>query len=609
MNQPTGLYDPRFEHDACGVGFIANINGEKTHSIIENSIRALINLEHRGAVGGDMKTGDGAGILLQLPDEFFRSQLDFELPPAGRYGAGMFFLPTGQEDFDRSRTLVEKTTEAEGGRFLGWRKVPINTSALGETALQSLPSIWQAFFSFDELQGEILERKLYILRKTMEKRAEADGMDINRFYIPSLSARTIVYKGMFVSTQFTDFYPDVVDPGFKSAIALVHQRYSTNTFPSWPLSQPFRYIAHNGEINTLRRNMNNMRARESSISSPYFGDEIEKLRPIVNPDASDSAIFDSVYELLVQGGRDLPHSMMMMVPEAFGTRYHISEDKRAFYEYHAAIMEPWDGPAAIVFTDGIRIGATLDRNGLRPGRYIITKSGQVVLASEVGVIDIPPEDVIEKGRLAPGRMFVVDTQRQRVIKDNALKAAVARGKPYRRWLEKNRIELKGLFGLPTPVDLDKETLSTRQRAFGYSIEDMLNIITPMALKGQEPIGSMGNDAALAVLSERPQLLYDYFKQMFAQVTNPPIDAYRESLVMSLMSFVGRERNLLEETPEHCRQLKLAHPILTNDDLNHLRNTYIPDFKVETVSILFPRTEGGGRLERALERICREVEDK
>ncbi len=609
MKHPTGLYDPRFEHDACGVGFIANINGEKTHSIIENSIRALINLEHRGAVGGDMKTGDGAGILLQLPDEFFRAQLEFELPPAGRYGAGMFFLPAGQDDFDRSRTLVEKTTEDEGGRFLGWRRVPINTSALGETALQSLPSIWQAFFSFNELQGEILERKLYILRKTMEKRAETDGMDINRFYIPSLSARTIVYKGMFVSTQFTDFYPDVVDPTFKSAIALVHQRYSTNTFPSWPLSQPFRYIAHNGEINTLRRNMNNMRARESSISSPYFGDEIEKLRPIVNPDASDSAIFDSVYELLVQGGRDLPHSMMMMVPEAFGTRYHISEDKRAFYEYHAAIMEPWDGPAAIVFTDGIRIGATLDRNGLRPGRYIITKSGQVVLASEVGVIDIPPEDVIEKGRLAPGRMFVVDTERKRVIKDNALKAAVARGKPYRRWLEKNRIELKGLFGLPTPVDLDKETLSTRQRAFGYSIEDMLNIIAPMALKGQEPIGSMGNDAALAVLSERPQLLYDYFKQMFAQVTNPPIDAYRESLVMSLMSFVGRERNLLEETPEHCRQLKLAHPILTNDDLNHLRNTYIPDFKVETVSILFPRTEGGGQLEPALERICSEVENK
>lgn len=608
MNIHTGLYDPSFEHDACGVGFIANINGEKTHSIIENSISALINLEHRGAVGGDMKTGDGAGILLQIPDEFFRAKVDFTLPPAGNYGAGMFFLPPKKELLKKSISLVEEATNEEGGIFLGWRDVPINTEALGETALQSLPTIKQAFFSFEGSQGEILERTLYILRKTMENRAEKAGLDINNFYIPSLSARTIVYKGMFVSTQFTDFYPDVTDPRFKSAIALVHQRYSTNTFPSWPLSQPFRYIAHNGEINTLRRNMNNMRARESSISSPYFGEEIHKITPIVNPDASDSAIFDSVYELLVQGGRDLSHSMMMMVPEAFGSRYHISEDKRAFYEYEAAIMEPWDGPAAIVFTDGTRIGATLDRNGLRPGRYVITKSGQVVLASEVGVIDIPPEDVIEKGRLAPGRMFVVDTEKQRVIKDNALKASVSRGKPYRHWLEKNRIELKGLFGLPSPAHLDKETLSTRQRAFGYSIEDMVDIITPMALKGQEPIGSMGNDAALAVLSDRPQLLYDYFKQMFAQVTNPPIDAYRESLVMSLMSFVGRERNLLEETPEHCRQLKLAHPILTNDDLNHVRNTYIPNFKVKTVSILFPRSEEGkGDLQNALERVCSEVE--
>ncbi|MCF7915479.1 MAG: glutamate synthase large subunit [Spirochaetaceae bacterium] len=609
MKEHTGLYDRSFEHDACGVGFIANINGEKTHSIIENSIQALINLEHRGAVGGDLKTGDGAGILLQIPDEFLRAKLEFKLPAAGRYGAGMFFLPSDEKLFARSTAIVEEATAAEGGLFLGWRRVPINTSALGETALQSLPSIWQAFFSFEGLQGEVLERKLYVLRKCMESAAASAEMDINQFYISSLSARTIVYKGMFVSTQFTDFYPDVTEPDFKSAIALVHQRYSTNTFPSWSLSQPFRYIAHNGEINTLRRNMNNMRARESSISSPYFGEEISKITPIVNPDTSDSAIFDSVYELLIQGGRDLPHSMMMMVPEAFGSRYHISEDKRAFYEYQAAIMEPWDGPAAIVFTDGIRIGATLDRNGLRPGRYVITKSGQVVLASEAGVVEIAPDDVIEKGRLAPGRMFLVDTEKQRVIKDNALKASVSRRRPYRRWLEKNRIELKGLFGLPHPVDLDKETLSTRQRAFGYSIEDMITIITPMALKGQEPIGSMGNDAALAVLSERPQLLYDYFKQMFAQVTNPPIDAYRESLVMSLMSFVGRERNLLVETPEHCRQLKLAHPILTNDDLHHLRNTYIPDFKAETVSILFPRSEEGGELQKALERVCSEVEQK
>lgn len=443
----------------------------------------------------------------------------------------------------------------------------------------------------------------------MEKRASDLGMEIDDFYIPSLSSRTIVYKGMFVSTQFTGFYPDVLDPLFTSAISLVHQRYSTNTFPSWALAQPFRYIAHNGEINTLRRNMNNMMARETSISSPLFGDEITKLSPIVNPATSDSAVFDNVFELLVEGGRDMDHAMMMMVPEAFGTRYHISEDKRAFYEYHAAIMEPWDGPAAIVFTDGIRIGATLDRNGLRPGRYVTTKSGKVVLASEAGVLEFPPEQIIEKGRLAPGKMFLVDTEKKRVFKDNVLKAAVSRGKPYRRWLEKNKIELKGLFGLPSPVPLDKDTLLSRLRAFGYTLEDVVKIITPMTVNAQEPIGSMGNDAALAVLSERPQLLYDYFKQMFAQVTNPPIDAYRENLVMSLMSFVGRERNLLAESPEHCRQLKLAHPVLTNDDLHRLRNSQIDDFHVESVPMLFPCCETGGALKPALDQLCRQVEEK
>ncbi|MDY7029118.1 MAG: glutamate synthase central domain-containing protein, partial [Spirochaetota bacterium] len=586
MRPVQGLYEPRTEHDACGVGFIANIDGGRAHDIIEDSIRILIHLEHRGAVGGDMKTGDGAGMLIQIPDEFFRRQLDFDLPEAGSYGAGMFFLPAQDGKAAEARRIVEETVYGEGGVTLRWRRVPIRKQALGETALRTLPSIEQAFFSFDGMKGEALERQLYICRKLMERTAAEAGLDINRFYIPSLSSRTIVYKGMFVSTQFTDFYPDVLDPDFKSGFSIVHQRYSTNTFPSWPLAQPFRYIAHNGEINTLRRNMNNMIARERSISSPLFGEDIEKITPVVNPDGSDSSVFDNVLELLVQGGRDMHHAVMMMVPEAFGSRYHISEDKRAFYEYHAAIMEPWDGPAAIVFTDGSRIGATLDRNGLRPGRYVITRGGKVVLASEAGVLEFPPEEIMEKGRLAPGRMFVVDTEKGQVVRDNALKAAVSRGKPYRRWLEKNRIELRGLFGLPSAVPIDRETLSTRLRAFGYSLEDMLKIILPMVTDAQEPIGSMGNDAALAVLSERPQLLYDYFKQMFAQVTNPPIDAYRENLVMSLMSFVGRERNLLTETPEHCRQLKLAHPVLTNDDVHHLRNTAIADFTVETVEMFF-----------------------
>ncbi len=620
------MYDPTYEHDACGVGFIADIGGVRSHRIVEDSIRILVNLEHRGAVGGDMKTGDGAGLLVQIPDTFFRRVLPFELPPEGSYGLGFFFFPNEEEDYRRAAEIVGEAAEAENWRILGRREVPVRERALGETALASKPRMEQIFFApakEEETDDSIaatpaaeedLERRLYVLRKCIEGRALDAGLGMDLLYIPSLSCRTVVYKGMFVSTQFTDFYPDITEEDFDSALALVHQRYSTNTFPSWQLAQPFRFIAHNGEINTLRRNTNNMAAREKSLSSPVFGGDIEKLKPVADPKGSDSAIFDNVFELLHQGGRSLEHAMMMMVPEAFGTRYHISEDKRHFYEYHAAIMEPWDGPAALVFTDGRRIGAPLDRNGLRPGRYLITRSGKALLASEAGVLDFPPEDILEKGRLAPGRMFMVDTVRGRVLKDKELKSSVSRGKPYRRWLEKNRIELKGLFGLPSPASLDKETLSTRQRAFGYSLEDMIRIITPMAVDAQEPIGSMGNDSSPAGLSDRPRLLYDYFKQIFAQVTNPPIDPYRESLVMSLMSFVGREKNLLDESPEHCRQLKLAHPILTNDDIGRLRSSDISDYKVETVSILFESGSSDsskkfGALEKAIEDVSREVERK
>jgi glutamate synthase (NADPH) large chain len=636
------MYDPAYEHDACGVGFIADIAGGRSHRIVEDSIRILVNLEHRGAVGGDMKTGDGAGLLVQIPDAFFRRVLPFDLPPQGSYGLGFFFLPIEEPDYRRAARIIEEAAAGEAFRLLGRREVPMCERALGETALASMPRMEQIFFAPTDGRRteksppangapangapveDDLERRLYILRKRIERRALEAGLSMDLLYIPSLSCRTVVYKGMFVSTQFTDFYPDISEEDFESALALVHQRYSTNTFPSWQLAQPFRYIAHNGEINTLRRNTNNMAAREKSLSSPIFGENIEKLKPVADPKGSDSAIFDNVFELLHQGGRSLEHAMMMMVPEAFGTRYHISEDKRHFYEYHAAVMEPWDGPAALVFTDGRRIGATLDRNGLRPGRYLITRSGKALLASEAGVLDFPPEDILEKGRLAPGRMFMVDTVQGRVLKDKELKSSVSRGKPYRRWLEKNRIELKGLFGLPSPASLDKETLSTRQRAFGYSLEDMIRIITPMAVDAQEPIGSMGNDTSPAVLSDRPRLLYDYFKQIFAQVTNPPIDPYRESLVMSLMSFVGREKNLLDESPEHCRQLKLAHPILANDDIGRLRSSYISDYKVESVSILFQpcaaaspaaahgssdSTKIGCALETALEDVCREAERK
>ena len=413
------LYDPRNEHDACGVGFIARINGRKSHKIIREAIGALCNLEHRGAIGGDMKTGDGAGILFQIPHRFFSRVTAFNLPAAGSYGVGFLFLPQQEAESRRARELTETVLCRQGATLLGWRRVPVEPDCLGEQARREMPSFWQIFLELPA-QGRELERRLYVLRRCLENAAVQAGWDADQFYIPSLSSKTIVYKGMFVSTQFESFYPDLKDRDLTSAVAVFHQRYSTNTFPSWYLAQPFRYLAHNGEINTLRRNVNNMRARESSLCCELFGQELDKLKPIVNPSLSDSAIFDSVLELLTQGGRSIEHGMVMMIPEAFGTRYHISQDKRAFYEYHAAIMEPWDGPAAISFCDGPRVGAILDRNGLRPARYVITKSGKAILASEVGVLEIPPEDVLEKGRLAPGKMIMIDTERGRVIKDNEI---------------------------------------------------------------------------------------------------------------------------------------------------------------------------------------------
>jgi glutamate synthase domain-containing protein 2/glutamate synthase domain-containing protein 1/glutamate synthase domain-containing protein 3 len=606
---PFGLYHPSQEHDACGVGFIANLRGEKSHRIVQDAVRILVNLEHRGAVGADQKTGDGAGMLLQLPHNFLLRVAGTALPPAGRYAAGFLFLPPGKTETDRARLLVERVLREEGAGLLSWRQVPVNPECLGEQARREMPSFWQLLLSPrpGTEPGEPTERRLYVLRRCMEKEALAAGWGPERFYLPSLSSRTIVYKGMFVSPQFLPFYPDLSEADFESALAIVHQRYSTNTIPSWFLAQPFRYAAHNGEINTLRRNVNNMRARETSLASPLFGEDLARLLPVVTPGGSDSAVFDNVLELLVLGGRSLPQAMAMMVPEAFGTKYHISEDKRAFFEYHAAIMEPWDGPAAMAFSDGALVGAMLDRNGLRPARYLVTRGGTVLLASEVGVLEVDPAEVLEKGRLAPGRMLLVDTAQGRVIRDNEIKSAVSRRQPYRHWLEKNRIQLSGLFGAPRPVSLDRERLPSLQRCFGYTREDLAIVIAPMAENAQEPLGSMGDDTPPAVLSARPRLLFDYFRQLFAQVTNPPIDPYRESLVMSLMAFVGRERNLLAETPEHCRQLKLSHPILTNDDLEQLREAGLKDFPVRTVPILFPLAEGPGALGRALQEACREAE--
>ncbi len=605
--QKQGLYDPKNEHDACGVGFVVNIDGNVAHSIIDEGLQVLANLEHRGAVGGDMKTGDGAGMLTQIPDAFFRKYTKLKLPAPGKYGVGFIFMPHQEDQLVKAQTLTKEIINREKAKLIGWRQVPVEPDCLGEFARQSMPSFWQVFVEYENLTGEELERKLYILRKCIVNEARKNGWNINQFYIPSLSARVIVYKGMFVSEQFSSFYPDLQDQEFKSALALVHQRYSTNTFPSWPLAQPFRYVAHNGEINTIRGNANKLMARDATLSSKLFGNEIKKIFPIMEPALSDSAIFDNAFELLVMAGRSMEHSMMMMVPEAFGNKYHISQDKRAFYDYHAAIMDPWDGPAALAFTDGIKIGAYLDRNGLRPGRYVITKSGKVIMASETGVLDIDPADVREKGRLAPGKMFYVDTERKRFVRDNEIKATVTRWKPYRRWLEENQIGLKGLFQVPQNLEIDKDTLAYRLRSFGYTLEDLKMIILPMVKNSQEPVGSMGNDASLAVLSEKPQLLYNYFKQMFAQVTNPPIDPYRENLVMSLTSWVGRQSNMLEETPEHCRQIKLAHPVFTNDDINRLKQTKRSGLKVCCIPMVFNARERS--LEKDLAKFTIKAEQK
>jgi glutamate synthase domain-containing protein 2/glutamate synthase domain-containing protein 1/glutamate synthase domain-containing protein 3 len=606
--RPHGLYEPRREHDACGIGAVVNISGRRDHSIIDCGRQVICNLHHRGAAGADETTGDGAGILFQIPHGFFRDEagrLGFSLPEPGRYGVGMVFGPKDAQLRRRCGEVLQRCLADQGLEALAWRDVPVARDCLGELALAAEPAIRQVFVAAQGAEGEDLERKLYIARKRAEKRvARTFGEAGEDFYVCSLSARTINYKGMFFAQQLFAYYPDLGDERVETALAVVHQRYSTNTFPNWRLAQPFRCIAHNGEINTLSGNRNRMQARELTMSSPLLGDDLSELFPILTPGASDSACFDSALELLVRAGRSLPHAMMMMIPEAFGPKYHISTDKRAFYEYHTTIMEPWDGPAAMVFTDGRLIGGTLDRNGLRPCRYVITTDGLCVLASEVGVIEFPPQQVAAKGRLRPGRMFLVDTAEGRVITDNEIKSRIARRRPYRRWLEQNRIELRGLFAPTRAAASDPGTITRRLRAFGYTTEELRMILTPMAENAQEPVGSMGNDAALAVLSDRPRLIYDYFKQLFAQVTNPAIDPYREELVMSLMSYTGRERNLLDETPQHCRQLKLPHPILANEDVQRLREARSDEFRVVTVPMLFDAggADAGGALRRGLDEL-------
>jgi glutamate synthase (NADPH) large chain len=603
-----GLYHPAQEHDACGIGFVANVRGQKSHDIINKGIKVLLNLAHRGACGCDAETGDGAGILLQIPHEFFArecSKLGFELSLPGTYAVGMTFLPVEKHHRLQCEGILERIIREEGLSVLGWRDTPCYASTIGRVARGSQPYIQQIFVGCGSFTEEdAFERKLYVVRKRAEVEIAASSIeDKEVFHIPSLSCRTIVYKGLLLATQITNFYKELSDPDVTSALCLVHQRFSTNTFPSWQRAHPYRYIAHNGEINTLKGNVNWMHARQSLLQSPLFGDDIKKLFPIIAPDGSDSANFDNAVELLLQSGRSLPHAMAMLIPEAWAGNPHMKPEKRAFYEYHACLMEPWDGPAAIAFTDGRVIGAILDRNGLRPGRYVVTNDDLVVMASEAGVLDIEPEQVKMKGRLQPGKMFLVDTVEGRIVPDKEIKQRLASRQPYGQWLKDNQITIDQL---PAPSRMqqpDAETLLRRQRAFGYSDEDLRMILRPMASMGEEPVGSMGTDTPLACLSDKPQSLFNYFKQLFAQVTNPPIDSIREEIVMSLISYIGAERNILSEAPENCHMLKLAHPLLTNLELEKLRRVSTGDLLAITLPALFRASEGEAGLKRGLDELC------
>jgi glutamate synthase domain-containing protein 2/glutamate synthase domain-containing protein 1/glutamate synthase domain-containing protein 3 len=603
-----GLYHPAQEHDACGIGFVANIRGQKSHDIISKGIQVLLNLAHRGACGCDSETGDGAGILLQIPHQFFLREcgkLGFELPNPGAYAVGMTFLPVEKHERLQCEGILERIVREEGLTVLGWRDTPCFGDAIGRVARGSQPYIQQIFVGRGGFSDEdTFERKLYVVRKRAESEIASSGIeDAGVFHVPSLSCRTIVYKGLLLATQIANFYKELSDPDVTSALCLVHQRFSTNTFPSWQRAHPYRYIAHNGEINTLKGNVNWMHARQSLLQSPLLGDDVTKLFPIIAPDGSDSANFDNAVELLVQAGRSLPHAMAMLIPEAWAGNPHMKPEKRAFYEYHACMMEPWDGPAAIAFTDGRSIGAILDRNGLRPGRYVVTHDEHVIMASEAGVLDIDPELVKMKGRLQPGKMFLVDTVEGRIVPDKEIKQRLSSRQPYAQWLKEHQITIDQL---PAPTRMhhpDAETLLRRQRAFGYSDEDLRMILGPMASKGEEPVGSMGTDTPLACLSDRPQLLFNYFKQLFAQVTNPPIDPIREEIVMSLASYIGAERNILSEEPENCHMLKLAHPILTNIELEKLRRVSTGDLLAITLPALFRVSEGAEGLKRALDELC------
>jgi glutamate synthase (ferredoxin) len=603
-----GLYDPRFEHDACGVGFIVHKTGKKSHDIVEQALTILLNLDHRGACGAEKNTGDGAGILCQIPDLFFRkvtSNLGFTLPAAGQYGVGMLYTAPDAEIRGKGRQEFEKIAAEEGLKVLGWRDVPTDNSSLGNSAKSTEPFIEQVFIERDANLSDDLafERKLYVIRK----RSHLSRQSFNRYWYPcSISSRTIVYKGQLMPVQVGDYFPDLHDPDFQSALGLVHSRFSTNTFPSWERAHPYRYIAHNGEINTLRGNINWMHARQSMFASPLFGEDIKKIQPVINIEGSDSLIFDNALELMVLSGRSLPHAVMMMIPEPWAAHESMSDEKKAFYEYHSCLMEPWDGPASIAFTDGTMMGAVLDRNGLRPSRYYVTKDDLVIMASEAGVLPIEPERVAFKGRLQPGRMFLVDMKEGRIVADEEIKEAIAKDHPYRQWLNENLVNLDDLPAVETAPPETAVSLIQQQTAFGYTFEELRLLLAPMGRDGVEAVGSMGSDTPLAVLSDRPKLLYDYFQQLFAQVTNPPIDSIREEIITSPITTIGAERNLLDPQPESCHLIKLNSPILTNAQLARLQGN--SEFKTVTIPILFDPTSGVEGMRSTIEAICQEVDE-
>ena len=621
MAQTRTLYEPSTEHDACGFGFVVDIAGRPSHAIVRDALTVLVNLEHRGATGSEANTGDGAGILVSIPRRFLAAaaaDTGITLPDAG-YGVAMIFLPRDEASRAGAVDRFERVLGDEGLEILGWREVPTDPSGLGSSARASQPVIVQAFIARPEGlalghdEDLAFERRLYVARRLVEKAVGRSALPGRAdVYIPSMSCRTIVYKGMLNASQLLTFYPDLLDEHFESPLGLVHSRFSTNTFPSWSRAHPYRYISHNGEINTLRGNVNWMFARQSTFRSTVFGEDLNKILPAVDVDGSDTTIFDNVLELLHLSGRSLAHAMMMMVPEPWSRDPSMSPERRAFYEYHSCLMEPWDGPASLAFTDGVRIGATLDRNGLRPGRYSVTRDGRVVMASEAGVLDIPPGDVVAKGRLQPGRMFLVDTEQGRIIPDDELKAAITGAHPYEEWVRGSLVNLVDLPAPDTVILPDHETVLRRQEVFGYTTEDVRLIINEMATTGADPIGSMGNDAPLAVLSERPQLLYNYFKQLFAQVTNPPVDAIREEIIMATDRSIGPEANLLEPGPDAAHQVALPSPVISNAELETIRaldgGPGSHGFRTITLPILFKVADNGAGLRRAIEDLRRQASE-